>query len=95
MQDQHAPSSPHLARIATGKAPGALFVRIVTDSGHLLREYPLWPRTADELARITASDIAVTDDWLTAWPDDCVRCYVYDGDSGECLHTIVIDEPPR
>lgn len=81
----------HLRRIEPGTAPGNLYVRVCTLSGSLLTQYAL-----DDVAQAEntgTSDLTMTDTWLDVHPDDVVYLYIYDGDTGDCVKTIVVDRP--
>jgi hypothetical protein len=79
-------TSVHQPRIAPESAPGALYVRIATESGKLLDEHAL----SHENARVSGvANNDQTEAWLAEHPEDRVFVYVYDGDSGECVQTII------
>lgn len=79
----------HLPSIAAGVAPGALAVRIVTEAGALLDAHAL------ELHTAVSADLSLVAWHLLEHPDGRVFVYVYDGDSGLCLSTVVVDGPGR
>lgn len=74
--------SIHLERIAPGRAPGGIVVRICTLE-HLLVERAL-------LAELPTAAAAEADAAIAAAAfGEEVRAYFYDGDSGECMLTVV------
>lgn len=72
----------HLATVPAGLAPGRLWVRVCT-ADELLTEHGLeWGDLEGELDGRLARDHA--DRGERVW------CYVYDGDSGECVATLIV-----
>jgi len=78
-------ASIHLERIAPGRAPGGILVRICTID-RLLLERAL---TEPELAASAGSFDADATIAAIGGGAEEVRAYFYDGDSGECLLTVV------
>lgn len=83
----HAFTGVHVSRIAAGSAPGGFYSRVATVSGHLLDAHPV---TTENAGRSGLDDDALADAWLEEHPDDEVHVYIYDGDSGDCVSTIVV-----
>lgn len=81
-------TSPHLVRVAPGLAPGSLYSRIVTDTDqvltdHALAEFCVLQQAAADSDRAWA--------WLDEHPTGRVYLYIYDGDDGECVRTVIMD----
>lgn len=86
----------HLPRIPAHAAPGTLFVRICThlQPVKLLDAHPV------DLPRVTPSGMTEDDarlvfEYIDEHPGDAVRVYVYDGDSGACVATILVQGGDR
>jgi hypothetical protein len=72
----------HQERVEPGKVPGGIWVRVCTRN-RLLTEYGLTnPETADASGEADA-ELILANDERPVWT------YFYDGDSGECLRTII------
>lgn len=76
-----------LVRAPAASAPGGIFARITTVDGWLLGERVLLDRDVHTEGDY---DVGVAVAWLDTHPEDEVRVYLYDGDSGVCLKTIVM-----
>jgi hypothetical protein len=81
--------SEHLPSVPAGIAPGVLYLRLVTDTDVVLRTGALWYH--DTLSTRARHDAAITHDWLIEHPTGVVYLDLYDGDTGECLHTVIIE----
>lgn len=88
----------HLERVAAGLAPGVLWVRlcsVAADPAHdrLIIEGALGGQTRGVEAVAEAhGDLALAHVEATG---EEVRCYIYDGDSGECVGTIITEGAGR
>lgn len=71
----------HLERIAPGKCPGGIWIRICTRH-QLVKEYGV---TDPDVAGISA----LADADLVVQQNEKVWTYFYDGDSGECVGTFI------
>lgn len=71
----------HLERIAPGRAPGGVWIRVCTLE-RLLSEY-----AATDPETIAAS--AALDGSLALEQNETVWVYFYDGDTGECMRTLI------
>jgi hypothetical protein len=77
--------------IPPNTSPGGFYVRIVTASGHLLDEHPIGP---DDAGPLGLRDADIFDRWLAEHPGDTAYVYIYDGDTGTCVKTVVGSTPP-
>lgn len=82
---------PHASRVAAGICPGALYVRVAAASGPLLDAHDL--PLLSTAAGLSTNDQLTAARWLGQHRDDAVHVYVFDGDSGECLATIIVHGP--
>jgi len=76
----------HRPVIEAGKAPGGIWMRVCAFD-RLLFEHPIF-----EGDRVTEIAVAVADAVLANGqtdPDEDVRMYFYDGDTGECIGTAI------
>jgi len=76
----------HLERVRPGIAPGGVWVRICTRDA-LLDEYAI--PSIESAGQQAASDAARALPYLKL--GETIRNYFYDGDSGECLCTLITE----
>lgn len=76
--------SAHTPWVPAGLVPGGVYARVAVVGGPLLAEHAV--TVVDDGAR----DAEIAGAWLAGHPDGEVHVYLYDGDTGECVHTLVV-----
>lgn len=80
--------SVYLERVPAGTSPGALWVRICAGD-ELVDQHPLDDAALTEALALNDVDVAMA----AADRHGEARVYIYDGDSGECVKTIIVGGP--
>lgn len=74
------------SRIPPGSAPGGLVFR-VTAAGHIWRDRPI-TAPGPELEAWAEADAQLAIDLAEQYGE--ARQFIYDGDSGECVSTVIV-----
>lgn len=77
-----------LENIEPNLAPGGMYIRTATESGHLLNAQAL-ENVSEDGGEAAAKAARIAGDWLDAHPADEVRTHFYCGNTGVCICTIV------
>ena len=78
----------HLERLPRGINPGGLYVRSCTSTDEVLVDHPMHDPAASGAEG--DSDGTAVRSWLDGHPEGRVYTYIYDGDTGECVKTIIV-----
>lgn len=81
----------HLERLPPGRAPGGIVVRVSTFEGDLISETIMGPDDLGSVAGFGDRDGGLAIEH--ARPGRPTFTHLYDGDSGECLGTFIVEAP--